>query len=549
MLKKLLKIIVGYLSKLTVEQEDVVGIDITPNCIRVAQLSSAKKKWSLSKLGYKYIDGSTNYSIIENPENYVNKLVQLISSSKIKTKSAAVSIPVSSAIIKVVPLPIMTDEELKVAVASESLWENSVQLADNLEDYSIFWQVLKRDTAENQMHLLFVASKLDDIDNYLNIVRQAGLNPVVVDVRCFATRNALALREDLTKSSSPVAIVEFGAFENYILILHKDSPFISDIYLSEKDRTTLLDPEASSEQVKGISIRFSMQVAQMISSYTAKYKTQPIDSLLISSSMPNIDRTIENFDEALPNIQVSVFDSLLNLEVPENLKEKSNAELNSSIFSSALGLATRKLDVFGYYEYVTGTNNINLLPNRENVKSQEKMKFVSRWGIVIFVVLAIIFGAWNFLSNGKEVDRVDELMVEFNSLEPERDEKLFTLGELNNKKDSLEMTLKATNDLTSNKTFMYLVLLGINDAIPNQFLKLTKIDYDRGDLRIDGMSTNDGNILTFIENLASIDVIDKASLDTMSVKEVSSQSVKTFVIKVVLAEQQTIDARESTDGN
>ena len=549
MLKKLLKIIVGYLSKLTVEQEDVVGIDITPNCIRVAQLSSAKKKWSLSKLGYKYIDGSTNYSIIENPENYVNKLVQLISSSKIKTKSAAVSIPVSSAIIKVVPLPIMTDEELKVAVASESLWENSVQLADNLEDYSIFWQVLKRDTAENQMHLLFVASKLDDIDNYLNIVRQAGLNPVVVDVRCFATRNALALREDLTKSSSPVAIVEFGAFENYILILHKDSPFISDIYLSEKDRTTLLDPEASSEQVKGISIRFSMQVAQMISSYTAKYKTQPIDSLLISSSMPNIEKTIENFDEALPNIQVSVFDSLLNLEVPENLKEKSNAELNSSIFSSALGLATRKLDVFGYYEYVTGTNNINLLPNRENVKSQEKMKFVSRWGIVIFVVLAIIFGAWNFLLNGKEVDRVDELMVEFNSLEPERDEKLFTLGELNNKKDSLEMTLKATNDLTSNKTFMYLVLLGINDAIPNQFLKLTKIDYDRGDLRIDGMSTNDGNILTFIENLASIDVIDKASLDTMSVKEVSSQSVKTFVIKVVLAEQQTIDARESTDGN
>ena len=66
----------------------------------------------------------------------------------------------------------MTDEELKVAIASDSLWENAVQLSDNLEEYSIFWQVLKRDTAENQMHLLFVASKLDDIDNYLNIVRQ-----------------------------------------------------------------------------------------------------------------------------------------------------------------------------------------------------------------------------------------------------------------------------------------------------------------------------------------------------------------------------------------
>ena len=221
MFKKIIKGIVGYLSKLTVEQEDVVGVDITPNCIRVAQLSSVKKKWTLTKLGYKYIDGSSNHSIIENPDNYVNKLLQLVTASKIKTKSAAVSIPVSSAIIKVVALPLMTDEELKVAVASESLWENSVQLAENLDEYSIFWQVLKRDSAENLMHLLFVASKLDDIDNYLNIVRSAGLNPVVVDVRCFATRNALALREDLTKSDSPIAMIEFGAYENYILIKYE----------------------------------------------------------------------------------------------------------------------------------------------------------------------------------------------------------------------------------------------------------------------------------------------------------------------------------------
>lgn len=550
MLKKIIKIIVGYLSKLTVEQEEVVGVDITPNCIRIAQLESTKKEWTLTKLGYKYIDGSSNYSIVENPELYVNKLTQLIASSKIKTKSAAVSIPVSSAIIKVVPLPLMTDEELKVAVASDSLWENAVQLADNLDEYSIFWQVLKRDTAENQMHLLFVASKLDDIDNYLDIVRQSGLNPVVVDVRCFATRNALALRADLTKSSAPVAIVEFGAFENYILILYQDSPFISDIYLSEKDRSTLMNQESTDAEIKGISNRFSMQVAQMISSYTAKYKTQAIDTLLISSSMPNIERTIGNFNDALPNINVDVFDPLLNSVVPENLQEKSKAELNSSIFSSALGLATRKLDVFGYYEYVTGTNNINLLPNRENVKSQEKMKFLSRWGVVVFVIAAIAFGAWNFLLNGKEVDRVDALMVEFNQLEPLRNELQMTLSDLLDKKDSLEMTLEATNELTSNQGFMYSVLVGINAAIPSSYLKLTEIDYFGGNkITINGMSANDNNILSFIENLTIVDVIDKASLSTMSAETISNQAIKKFVVEVILIEQQTIDGREDSDGN
>jgi len=549
MFKKLIKVIVSYLSKLTVEQEDVVGIDITPNCIRVAQLSSAKKKWTLSKVGYKYIDGGSNHSIIENPETYVNKLTQLVTASKIKTKNAAVSIPVSSAIIKVVPLPVMTDEELKVAIASDSLWENAVQLSDSLEEYSIFWQVLKRDNTENQMHLLFVASKLDDIDNYLDIVRQAGLNPVVVDVRCFATRNALALRTDLTKSESPVAIVEFGAFENYILILHKDSPFISDIYLSEKDRNTLMDQDSTDDQVMGISNRFSMQVNQMISSYTAKYKTQPIDTLLISSSMPNIEKTVINFNAALPKINVEVFNSLKNVEVPANLKEKATAELNSSIFSSALGLATRKLDVFGYFEYVTGTNNINLLPDRDSVKNQEKMKFLSRWGVVIFAVLVVSFGIWNFLASGSEVDRVDSLMIEYNELAPIRDEKQFIFNDLNSKKQALETTLDATNNLTSNQRFMYSVLLGINSAIPGNSLKLTKIDYSGGnEMQLEGISSNDGSILAFIDNLAIIDVINKASLATMSVKTVSKQDVKAFIIKIILIEQETIDSREKDNG-
>jgi len=544
MFKKIIKAIVGYLSKLTVEQEDVVGVDITPSCIRVAQLSSVKKKWSLSKVGYKYIDGSSSYTIIENPETYVNKLIQLIDGTKIKTKSAAVSIPVSSAIIKVVPLPLMTDEELKEAASNGSLWENTVQLADSLDEYSIFWQVLKRDTAENMMHLLFVASKLDDIDHYLNIVRQAGLNPVVVDVRCFATRNALALRTDLTKSDSPVAIIEFGAFENYILILHKDSPFISDIYLSEKDRATLMDQDSTDEQVKGISNRFSMQVSQMISSYTAKYKTQAIDKLLISSSMPNIGRTVSNFNDALPNIQVDVFDTLLNVEIPENLQEKSTAELNSSIFSSALGLATRKLDVFGYYEYVTGTNNINLLPNRDGVKTQEKMKILSRWAVVLFAVLVIAFGIWNFLSSGTELDRVDRLMVEFNELEPIRNDKAEILSDLISKKESLETTLDATSNLTSNQSFMYSVLVGINAAIPGRSLKLTSIEYTGSNqVNIKGISANDSNILGFIDNLSVIDVVSKASLSTMSVETVSSQDVKAFVVKVILIEQETIDSR------
>jgi len=311
-----------------------------------------------------------------------------------------------------------------------------------------------------------------------------------------------------------------------------------------------MDQDSTDEQVKGISNRFSMQVSQMISSYTAKYKTQAIDKLLISSSMPNIGRTVSNFNEALPNIQVDVFDSLLNVEVPENLQEKSTAELNSSIFSSALGLATRKLDVFGYYEYVTGTNNINLLPNRDGVKTQEKMKILSRWAVVIFAVLVIAFGVWNFLLSGTELDRVDKLMIEFNELEPIRNDKAEILSDLISKKSSLETTLDATSNLTSNQSFMYSVLLGINSAVPGRSLKLTSIEYTGSNqVNIKGISANDSNILGFIDNLSVIDVVEKASLSTMSVETVSNQDVKSFVVKVILIAQETIDSRVVREEN
>jgi type IV pilus assembly protein PilN len=189
------------------------------------------------------------------------------------------------------------------------------------------------------------------------------------------------------------------------------------------------------------------------------------------------------------------------------------------------------------------------LPDRDSVKNQEKMKFLSRWGVVIFAVLVVSFGIWNFLASGSEVDRVDSLMIEYNELAPIRDEKQFIFNDLNSKKQALETTLDATNNLTSNQRFMYSVLLGINSAIPGNSLKLTKIDYSGGnEIQLEGISSNDGSILAFIDNLAIIDVINKASLATMSVKTVSKQDVKAFIIKIILIEQETIDSREKDNG-
>ena len=70
------------------------------------------------------------------------------------------------------------------------------------------------------------------------------------------------------------------------------------------------------------------------------------------------------------------FDPLQSVSVPSYNKDKM-PDNNKSTLSSVLGLAYRKLDVFGYYKFVTAVKNINLLPNRDAIRQQNKLKFLS----------------------------------------------------------------------------------------------------------------------------------------------------------------------------
>ena len=127
MFKNIFSKLVGGLSKFAVQKEDVVGVDIMPGYIRIAQLDQQKGRWILNRIGYRYVEGDNELNDLrDRPESYSSKLQQIIQTNKITTTNAAISIPVSSAIIRVIPLPSMTDEELREAVDTESLWENVV---------------------------------------------------------------------------------------------------------------------------------------------------------------------------------------------------------------------------------------------------------------------------------------------------------------------------------------------------------------------------------------------------------------------------------------
>ena len=210
--------------------EEIVGVELTSSEIRLAQLSTNKSnQWILEKFYVHPVDLPDDSLVLDNAEKLGDELSVAIQKAQITTFNAAIAIPVTSAIIRVVTSPLMTDEELKKAIETNSLWENLVQLTDNLNDYSIFHQVINRNQKENTMDILFVASKLSDINSFTSIIKKGGLNPVIIDVKCFALKSAVDQINQISRSlddSNLTALLEFGLDENYVMILYENKELI-----------------------------------------------------------------------------------------------------------------------------------------------------------------------------------------------------------------------------------------------------------------------------------------------------------------------------------
>ena len=505
-------------SKLSIAGEEIAGIDMTREAIRVAQVSKNKEeKWILDKFSYRILDQDKISENLLEHKDYLSEEIELaMANGKITTKNVAISIPVTSAIIRVVTSPLMIDDELQKAIETDSLWENLIQLTDNLNDYSIFHQVINRNTKNNTMDILFVASKLSDVNAYSSIAKKSGLNPVIMDVRCFTLKNAYdntRFKSITDKANS--AILELGVDENYLMIIHNNIPIITDVFLRPQEKQHLLDIESAqvSNEIESVIRRYSMQIKQAITDYESKYENK-ITSIQVVSSLKNIKHLIPLFKKNLPTTGFVNFDPLEGVEIPSYNSEKINIE-NKSPLASVLGLAYRKLDVFGYYKFVTAVKNINLLPNRDAIRQQNKLKFLSGFalkGVAAAVagiyLIMIVFSFFQINSNKQKLLEFDQVQTEFNKLNED-------FSKLAKKRREMVKSLELGKMVNSNQSRSYRSLAQVTRSVP-QRVQFTKMIFDGNDsLIIEGIAFSDQDILNFISNLNAKSSIEQASLAAM----------------------------------
>ena len=533
------KLLKNRLGKQSIKGEEILGVELTPTEIRLSQVSSNKaNQWVLDKFYVHKFEGiPENGTVLENPDKVADELKLALQKSKINTTNAAIAIPVTSAIIRVVTAPLMTDEELNKAIDTDSLWENLVQLTDNLNDYSIFHQVINRDKTGNTMDILFVASKLSDINSYTDIIKKGGLNAVIIDVKCFALKSAVDQINQIAGSiedSNLTAVLEFGLDENYVMILYENNPIITDIFIRAQDRKTLQESN-NQEEMDALVRRYMTQVKQAVQDFEQKYEKR-IRNLKVTSNLQNVEDYLGSFRKNMVNTGYNLFDPFDGIKIPAQLENDIKMD-NRSYFSTVMGLAFRKLDVFGYYKFVTAVKNINLLPNRENMIAQKKAKAFSNFAFkgvvgIVSLIYVVLFGLsfWQITDLNKKIEGYDEILQTHELKTLEKNKYAKEIG-------FMLKSLQLSKSIKSNKTVSFRVLAQIASAVPKR-VKFSKIEYNGTDLVvIEGTAFSDQDILKLISNLNNKKLISQASLASMTLpqgQQQGSQTMKGFKVACVL---------------
>jgi len=204
------------------KEDALIGLDIGSSYVKVAKVDTERQPNELVLFGMTMLEREViNEGVITNRPALITAIKELASKTKIGKCGVAISLSGhSSVIVKRITLPKMTTPELSQSIKFEA----EQYIPFDINDVNIDFQILGPSTQEQgQMDVVLVAVKKSLIQDYVSVVKEAGLTPEVIDVDAFALGNVFELNYNLEEYRN-VALVNIGASKTNINIVQNGMP-------------------------------------------------------------------------------------------------------------------------------------------------------------------------------------------------------------------------------------------------------------------------------------------------------------------------------------
>ncbi len=203
-----------------------IGLDIGSSSVKAVQLRRKGTGWALQAFGMQPLVPQTIVDGTIMDQGAVTEAIrQLWRRLRLKQKEVAIAIAGHSVIIKKIAVPQMTAEQLAANIRNEA--EHHIPFGP--DDVELDYHVTNPANASGQTELLLVAAKKEVVSDYVQVVRDAGLSPQIVDVAAFAGQNGFEANYPLDPRETLVLITIGAAISNINIVRSGVSLFTRDV--------------------------------------------------------------------------------------------------------------------------------------------------------------------------------------------------------------------------------------------------------------------------------------------------------------------------------
>jgi len=345
-------------------QNSTTAIDIGNHSIKLVKLRHNRGSYFLEATGIKDLPmGTIEGSEIKKKDILIEALTTLVNQCDPSIVEVVFSMSGHGIISDKFTFKIDPNENAEELI----LWEAGQRSPFDVDDITLDYKILSRNDETNEIEVLLVAAKNQVMQNYIDVLYETGLKPVIVDVDAFAINNCYSIESVNMPKANVIALINIGHdltnvtfIKNGIYHSARDISTAGDFFNKTLQRNLGLSAEEASMMLKGrittsidaVKLNQSIEyAAEELSSgidlafsyFKSSEKNESIDRIVLSGGgayIPNIVDFLKNRHQ----IDIQISNPLACIEFDPGLFGTIEPQSISALLTVAIGLALRKVD-------------------------------------------------------------------------------------------------------------------------------------------------------------------------------------------------------------
>ena len=344
------------------KSNSILGLDISSTAIKVVELENSGNNYRLLHYTIESLpQNAVSENSIADVEQVSSSITRAIKRSGARSRNVATAIPGSHVISKRIFMPHgLREDELESQITLEADHYIPYPLDEVNMDFEVLGPAVD---SPNEDEVLLVACRKEIVDDYIAVLEDAGLTPVILDVEYFAVEKAYEqIVQDLPGGGMEkiTAVMDFGATTLHVNVINNNRSIYTRNHSFGGNQLTeeiqrryglSLEEAVQAKKVGGLPDNYQPEILRPFMEAMCQEALRGLQFFYSSSQYDKVDSIllaggcaqIQGIDELLSNkadLPVDIANPFSSMSLSPKLKAQS-LSLDAPSLMVACGLAMR----------------------------------------------------------------------------------------------------------------------------------------------------------------------------------------------------------------